>query len=104
MFRFPVDALGATVPLLSPVKLIQGSSWDEVLSDLWTGAREPAGLLQLTLVGIAAVDRAGFGAGRSPPSWLAGKFFTTSICSPAKFFTIGGSSKQGPRATLLRPL
>ena len=72
--------------------------------DLGTGAREPAGLLQLTLVGIAAVDRAGFGAGRSQPSWPEGKWFTTSICSAAKFFTSGGPSKQGPRETLLRPL
>ena len=72
--------------------------------DLRTDAREPAGLLQITLEGIATVDRAGFGAWRSPPSWPEGKLFTTSFCSAAKFFPSGGSSKQGPRETLLRPL
>ena len=72
---------------MSPVKLIQGSSRDEVLSDLWTGAREPAGVLQITLEGIAAVDRAGFGALRSEPSWLEGKLFTMPISLAAKLFT-----------------
>jgi hypothetical protein len=104
MFRFPVNGLGVSVPRLSPVKLIQGSSRDEVSQTFWTDAREPAALLQMTLVGIAAIDRAGFGAGRSQPSWLAGKFFTISICSAAKLFTTARSSMQGPRETLLRRL
>ena len=63
--------------------------------DLWTGAREPAGVLQITLEGIAAVDRAGFGALRSEPSWLEGKLFTMPISLAAKLFTTPAGCEQG---------
>ena len=63
-----------------------------------------AGLLQMTLVGIATVDRVGFAAWRSQPSWPEGKLFTTSICSAAKFFTSRGPSMQALPETLLRLL
>ena len=72
--------------------------------DLRTAAREPAGILQLTLEGIATVDRAGLGALRSPPSWLEGKLFTRLSCFAAKLFTTGAPSEQGPRKAFLRRL
>ena len=102
MFDFPVEGVGARAGL-SLVKLIQGSSRDVVLSDLRTDAREPAGVLQLTLEGIATVDRAGLGALRSQPSWPEGKLFTMLFSSAVKLFTTGTAAEQGfPQASVRR--
>ena len=68
---FVLMVFGARARLLSLVELIQGSSRDEVLSDLWTGAREPAGALQPTLEGIAAVDLPA--SAHCAPDHLAGR-------------------------------
>ena len=95
MVRLPVEGDGAFAWLPSLVELIQGSSRDEVLSDLRTGAREPAAILQLNLEGFAAVDRAGLGTLRRIPSSPAGKSFTSSIRSAAKLFTSELPSEHG---------
>src|SRR5262245_12962519 len=95
MVRLPVEGDGAFAWLPSLVELIQGSSRDEVLSDLRTGAREPAGILQLNLEGFAAVDRAGLGTLRRKPSSPAGISFTRSICPAAKLFTSELPSEHG---------
>ena len=58
----------------------------------------------ITLEGIAAIDRAGFGALRSEPSWLEGKLFTMSISLAAKFFTTAAPSEQGLLAAFPRRL
>ena len=97
---FPVEGCDAGAGL-SLVKLIHGSSWDVVLSDLRTDTREPAGVLQLTLAGIATVDRAGLGALRSQLSSPEGKLFTMLFSSVAKLFTSRAATGQGfPQAFL----
>jgi hypothetical protein len=95
MVRLPVEGDGAFAWLPSLVELRQGSSRDEVLSDLRTGAREPAGILQLNLEGSAAVDRAGLGTLRRRPSSPAGISFTRLICPAAKLFTSELPSEHG---------
>ena len=62
----------------SLVDLTQESSWDVVLSDLWTVAREPAGDLLQTLEGLGKENRAGLGALRTRRLLAKGKFFTSS--------------------------
>ena len=86
------------------VNLIQRSSWDGVLSDLWTGAREPAGFLGPILVGWAAADRAGSGALRPEPILIGRELFTTSTAFAAKLFTIGAGDVEGFRAAFPRRL
>ena len=86
------------------VELIQESSWDVVLSDLWTGAREPAGILFLALEGLQGDDRAGLGALRPKPLWIEAKLFTTSEPSAAKLFTSGAEDEEGLGTAFLRRL
>jgi hypothetical protein len=88
----------------SLVELIQGSSWDVVLSDLWTGAREPAGILFLALEGLQGDDRAGLGALRPKPLWIEAKLFTTAQSAAAKLFTIGAEDEEGSWPAFLRRL
>ena len=83
------------------VELIQESSWDVVLSDLWTGAREPAGFLFRILGGCAGEDRAGSGALRPEPFCFEGKFFTTTAAVAAKLFTAGANDEEGSETPLL---
>jgi len=75
-----------------------------VLSDLWTGARGPAGILILTLKGLAGRDRAGLGALRPKPLWIEAKLFTILQSAAAKLFTIGAEDDDGLRAAFLRRL
>ena len=71
--------------------------------DLRTAAREPAGIRQLTLEGIATLDRAGLGALRSQLSSPEGKLFTMLFSSAAKLFTSRAAAKPGfPQAFLRR--
>ena len=88
----------------SLVELIQGSSWDVVLSDLWTGARDTAGVLFLTLTGLLPHDRAGPGALRLKPSWIEAKLFTIFQSAAAKLFTIGAEDEEGFSPAFLRRL
>src|SRR6476619_315537 len=85
----------------SLVDLIQESSWDVVLSDLWTAAREPAGDLLQTLEGLGKENRAGLGALRTRPLLAKGKFFTSSAALSAKLFTAGAAAEEGFAAALL---
>ena len=75
-----------------------------VLSDLWTGARDTAGILLLTLEGLAGHDRAGLGALRPKPLWIEAKLFTISQSAAAKLFTSGAEDGEGFRMAFLRRL
>ena len=87
---------------LSLVELIQGSSWDAVLSDLWTDARDTAGVLFPILEGLVRDDRAGLGALRPEPFWIEVKLFTSLLFPAAKLFTPSAEDDEGFDSTFLR--